>query len=216
MRVPETITQEELLDLIAKYNQDPAWHGILVQLPLPKHIDEEAVLLAIDPEKDVDGFHPLNMGRLWSGHPVMILLHLQELWKCFMNMGLTWKVKMRSSSVVPILLETYGPASFGQECYSDFDPFSTHNLAKVASKADILVVAIGRAKFVTADFVKPGAVVIDVGMNRDENGKLCGDVDYDAVAPIASHITPVPWWSWSNDHYHADGADLSGCFKNAG
>ena len=89
VRVPETITQEELLELIAKYNQDPAWHGILVQLPLPKHINEEAVLLAIDPEKDVDGFHPLNMGRLWSGHPVMILQHLQELWKCFMNMGLT-------------------------------------------------------------------------------------------------------------------------------
>lgn len=85
VRLPETTTQEELLILIEKYNQDPDWHGILVQLPLPKHIDEEAVLLAIDPDKDVDGFHPMNMGRLWSGHPVMIPPHLLALWKCFMS-----------------------------------------------------------------------------------------------------------------------------------
>jgi len=193
VRVPDTITQEELLDLIAKYNQDPAWHGILVQLPLPKHIDEEAVLLAIDPEKDVDGFHPLNMGRLWSGHPVMIPSTPAGIMEMFHEYGIDLEGKNvvvigRSNIVgkpmVQLLLAKNATVTLTHS--------RTHNLAKVAAKADILVVAIGHAKFVTADFVKPGAVVIDVGMNRDENGKLCGDVDYEAVAPLASYITPVP------------------------
>ena len=193
VRVPETITQEELLELIAKYNQDPAWHGILVQLPLPKHIDEEAVLLAIDPEKDVDGFHPLNMGRLWSGHPVMIPSTPAGIMEMFHEYGIDLEGKNavvigRSNIVVKPMAQLL----LAKNATVTLTHSRTHNLAQVASKADILVVAIGRAKLVTADFVKPGAVVIDVGMNRDENGKLCGDVDYDAVAPIASHITPVP------------------------
>ena len=193
VRVPETITQEELLDLIAKYNQDPAWHGILVQLPLPKHIDEEAVLLAIDPEKDVDGFHPLNMGRLWSGHPVMIPSTPAGIMEMFHEYGIDLEGK---NAVVigrsNIVGKPMAQLLLAKNATVTLTHSRTHNLAKVAAKADILVVAIGRAKFVTADFVKPGAVVIDVGMNRDENGKLCGDVDYESVAPLASHITPVP------------------------
>ena len=193
LRVPETISQAELLDLIAKYNQDPAWHGILVQLPLPKHIDEEAVLLAIDPEKDVDGFHPLNMGRLWSGHPVMIPSTPAGIMEMFHEYGIDLEGK---NAVVigrsNIVGKPMAQLLLAKNATVTLTHSRTHNLAKVAAKADILVVAIGRAKFVTADFVKPGAVVIDVGMNRDENGKLCGDVDYEAVAPLASHITPVP------------------------
>ena len=193
VRVPETITQEDLLDLIAKYNQDPAWHGILVQLPLPKHIDEEAVLLAIDPEKDVDGFHPLNMGRLWSGHPVMIPSTPAGIMEMFHEYGIDLEGK---NAVVigrsNIVGKPMAQLLLAKNATVTLTHSRTHNLAKVAAKADILVVAIGRAKFVTPDFVKPGAVVIDVGMNRDENGKLCGDVDYEAVAPLASHITPVP------------------------
>ena len=193
VRVPETITQAELLDLIAKYNQDLAWHGILVQLPLPKHIDEEAVLLAIDPEKDVDGFHPLNMGRLWSGHPVMIPSTPAGIMEMFHEYGIDLEGK---NAVVigrsNIVGKPMAQLLLAKNATVTLTHSRTHNLAKVAAKADILVVAIGRAKFVTSDFVKPGAVVIDVGMNRDENGKLCGDVDYEAVAPLASHITPVP------------------------
>ena len=179
--------------MIAKYNQDPAWHGILVQLPLPKHIDEEAVLLAIDPEKDVDGFHPLNMGRLWSGHPVMIPSTPAGIMEMFHEYGIDLEGK---NAVVigrsNIVGKPMAQLLLAKNATVTLTHSRTHHLAKVAAKADILVVAIGRAKFVTADFVKPGAVVIDVGMNRDENGKLCGDVDYDAVAPLASHITPVP------------------------
>ena len=193
VRVPETISQEELLDLIDKYNQNPAWHGILVQLPLPKHIDEEAVLLAIDPEKDVDGFHPLNMGRLWSGHPVMIPSTPAGIMEMFHEYGI--ELEGKNAVVIGrsnIVGKPMSQLLLAKNATVTLTHSRTHNLAKVAAKADILVVAIGRAKFVTPDFVKPGAVVIDVGMNRDENGKLCGDVDYEAVAPLASHITPVP------------------------
>ena len=114
-----------MLDLIAKYNQDPAWHGILVQLPLPKHIDEEAVLLAIDPEKDVDGFHPLNMGRLWSGHPVMIPSTPAGIMEMFHEYGIDLEGK-NAVVIGPFQYrwKTHGPASFGKECYSDFDPLT--------------------------------------------------------------------------------------------
>ena len=193
VRVPDTISQEELLGLIAKYNADPAWHGILVQLPLPKHIDEEAVLLAIDPEKDVDGFHPLNMGRLWSGHPVMVPSTPAGIMEMFREYGIELEGKRavvigRSNIVGKPMAQLL----LAKNATVTLTHSRTHNLAAIAKTADILVVAIGRAKFVTPDYVKEGAVVIDVGMDRDENGKLCGDVDYEAVAPIASHITPVP------------------------
>ncbi|GGE31233.1 bifunctional methylenetetrahydrofolate dehydrogenase/methenyltetrahydrofolate cyclohydrolase [Streptococcus himalayensis] len=193
VRVPDTITQAELLGLIERYNQDDAWHGILVQLPLPAHIDEEAVLLAIDPQKDVDGFHPTNMGKFWSGHPVMIPSTPAGIMEMFREYGITLEGKKavvigRSNIVgkpmAQLLLDAHATVTIAHS--------RTENLAQLAREADILVVAIGRGHFVTKDFVKEGAVVIDVGMNRDENGKLIGDVAYDEVKELASYITPVP------------------------
>ena len=193
VRLPESTSQEELLTLIAKYNQDPAWHGILVQLPLPAHIDDEVVLLAIDPEKDVDGFHPTNMGRLWSGHPLMIPSTPAGIMEMFRE----YKVDLEGKNAVVIGRSNIVGKPMAQLLLSKNATVTlthsrTHHLAKIAKKADILVVAIGRGHFVTKDFVKEGAVVIDVGMNRDENGKLIGDVRFDEVAEVASLITPVP------------------------
>ena len=193
VRLPESTTQEELLTLIAKYNQDPTWHGILVQLPLPAHIDDEAVLLAIDPDKDVDGFHPTNMGRLWSGHPLMIPSTPAGIMEMFRE----YKVDLEGKNAVVIGRSNIVGKPMAQLLLSKNATVTlthsrTHHLAKIAKKADILVVAIGRGHFVTKDFVKEGAVVIDVGMNRDENGKLIGDVKFDEVAEVASLITPVP------------------------
>lgn len=193
VRVPASISEEELLELIERYNQDDAWHGILVQLPLPAHISEEKVLLAIDPDKDVDGFHPTNMGKFWSGHPVMIPSTPAGIMEMFKEYqidleGKTALVIGRSNIVgkpmAQLLLDANATVTIAHS--------RTKNLAELARQADILVVAIGRGHFVTKEFVKPGAVVIDVGMNRDENGKLIGDVKYDEVAEVASHITPVP------------------------
>lgn len=193
VRVPASISEEELLELIERYNQDDAWHGILVQLPLPSHISEEKVLLAIDPDKDVDGFHPTNMGKFWSGHPVMIPSTPAGIMEMFKEYqidleGKTALVIGRSNIVgkpmAQLLLDANATVTIAHS--------RTKNLAELARQADILVVAIGRGHFVTKEFVKPGAVVIDVGMNRDENGKLIGDVKYDEVAEVASHITPVP------------------------
>ena len=193
VRLPKSTSQEELLALIARYNQDPAWHGILVQLPLPAHIDDEAVLLAIDPEKDVDGFHPTNMGRLWSGHPLMIPSTPAGIMEMFRE----YKVDLEGKNAVVIGRSNIVGKPMAQLLLSKNATVTlthsrTHHLAEVAKKADILVVAIGRGHFVTKDFVKEGAVVIDVGMNRDENGKLIGDVKFDEVAEVASLITPVP------------------------
>ena len=193
VRLPESTSQEELLILIAQYNQDPAWHGILVQLPLPAHIDDEAVLLAIDPDKDVDGFHPTNMGRLWSGHPLMIPSTPAGIMEMFRE----YKVDLEGKNAVVIGRSNIVGKPMAQLLLSKNATVTlthsrTHHLAKIAKKADILVVAIGRGHFVTKDFVKEGAVVIDVGMNRDENGKLIGDVKFDEVAEVASLITPVP------------------------
>ncbi len=193
VRLPESTSQEELLTLIAKYNQDPDWHGILVQLPLPAHINEEAVLLAIDPDKDVDGFHPTNMGRLWSGHPLMIPSTPAGIMEMFRE----YKVDLEGKNAVVIGRSNIVGKPMAQLLLSKNATVTlthsrTHHLAKIAKKADILVVAIGRGHFVTKDFVKEGAVVIDVGMNRDENGKLIGDVKFDEVAEVASLITPVP------------------------
>lgn len=193
VRVSDSITQEELLFLIGRYNQDPAWNGILVQLPLPAHIDEEAVLLAIDPEKDVDGFHPTNMGRLWSGHPVMIPCTPAGI----MEMLREYNVELEGKRAVVIgrsniVGKPMAQLLLAKNATVTLTHSRTHHLAEIAKQADILIVAIGRGHFVTKDFVKEGAVVIDVGMNRDENGKLIGDVKFDEVAEIASLITPVP------------------------
>ncbi|HEM3122143.1 TPA: bifunctional methylenetetrahydrofolate dehydrogenase/methenyltetrahydrofolate cyclohydrolase [Streptococcus suis] len=193
VRVPDTITESDLLDLIERYNQDDEWHGILVQLPLPAHIGEEKVLLAIDPDKDVDGFHPTNMGKFWSGHPVMIPSTPAGIMEMFKEYQIELEGKSalvigRSNIVgkpmAQLLLDANATVTIAHS--------RTKNLPELARQADILVVAIGRGHFVTKEFVKPGAVVIDVGMNRDENGKLIGDVKYDEVSEVASYITPVP------------------------
>ncbi|EMF0058474.1 bifunctional methylenetetrahydrofolate dehydrogenase/methenyltetrahydrofolate cyclohydrolase [Enterococcus hirae] len=192
-RYPSTISEETLLAEIEKYNQDPNFHGILVQLPLPKHIDEEKVLLAIDPKKDVDGFHPMNLGRLLAGNPDKIPCTPYGIMKMFAayDIGLAGKRALvigRSNIVgkpmAQLLLMADATVTIAHS--------KTANLAELAKEADILVVAIGRGHFVTKEFIKPGAVVIDVGMNRDEHGKLIGDVKFDEVEPLASYITPVP------------------------
>ena len=192
-RYPETITEAELLAEINKYNADPQFHGILVQLPLPKHIDENKVLLAIDPNKDVDGFHPLNLGALFAGHPTMIPCTPYGIIKMFEHYDIDLEGKnavvIGRSNIVgkpmaQLLLQKNATVTMAHS--------KTKNLAALCRQADILVMAIGRGHFVTKDFVKPGAVVIDVGMNRNEAGKLIGDVAYDEVAPVASYITPVP------------------------
>ncbi|WP_368561308.1 bifunctional methylenetetrahydrofolate dehydrogenase/methenyltetrahydrofolate cyclohydrolase [Enterococcus faecalis] len=192
-KLPETISEEELLAEIDKYNQDSRFHGILVQLPLPKHIDEEKILLAIDPKKDVDGFHPMNLGRLFVGKPEMIPCTPYGIMKMFeaYDIDLTGKraVVIGRSNIVgkpmaQLLLMKNATVTIAHS--------KTEHLAEVAKEADILVVAIGRGHFVTKEFVKPGAVVIDVGMNRNQEGKLIGDVASDEVSEIASYITPVP------------------------
>ena len=192
-KLPETISEEELLAEIDKYNQDSRFHGILVQLPLPKHIDEEKILLAIDPKKDVDGFHPMNLGRLFVGKPEMIPCTPYGIMKMFeaYDIDLTGKraVVIGRSNIVgkpmaQLLLMKNATVTIAHS--------KTKHLAEVAKEADILVVAIGRGHFVTKEFVKPGAVVIDVGMNRNQEGKLIGDVAFDEVSEIASYITPVP------------------------
>ncbi|HEM8315130.1 TPA: bifunctional methylenetetrahydrofolate dehydrogenase/methenyltetrahydrofolate cyclohydrolase [Enterococcus faecalis] len=192
-KLPETISEEELLAEIDKYNQDSRFHGILVQLPLPKHIDEEKILLAIDPKKDVDGFHPMNLGRLFVGKPEMIPCTPYGIMKMFeaYDIDLTGKraVVIGRSNIVSkpmaqLLLMKNATVTIAHS--------KTEHLAEVAKEADILVVAIGRGHFVTKEFVKPGAVVIDVGMNRNQEGKLIGDVAFDEVSEIASYITPVP------------------------
>ena len=189
----ESISEEELIEVIEKYNQDPLFHGILVQLPLPNHINEMRILLAIDPKKDVDGFHPMNTGNLWNGHPQMVPCTpagIMEILREY-NVELEGKTAViigRSNIVgkpmAQLLLEKNATVTLTHS--------RTPHLAKVCNKADVLIVAIGRAKFVTEEFVKEGAVVIDVGINRDEEGKLCGDVDFDQVKEKVSMITPVP------------------------
>lgn len=192
-RYPSTISEETLLAEIEKYNQDPNFHGILVQLPLPKHIDEEKVLLAIDPKKDVDGFHPMNLGRLLAGNPDKIPCTPYGIMKMFaaydINLAGKRALVIGRSNIVgkpmaQLLLMADVTVTIAHS--------KTANLAELAKEADILVVAIGRGHFVTKEFIKPGAVVIDVGMNRDEHGKLIGDVKFDEVEPLASYITPVP------------------------
>ncbi|MGN0561524.1 MAG: bifunctional methylenetetrahydrofolate dehydrogenase/methenyltetrahydrofolate cyclohydrolase FolD [Candidatus Fimenecus sp.] len=191
--LPESTTQAELLDLIDTLNKKDSIHGILCQLPLPKHLDEKAVIAAINPEKDVDAFHAVNVGHIMIGDYSFLPCTpagIMEMLKYY-NIPVAGKecVVIGRSNIVGkpmamLLLQQNGTVTV---CHS-----KTVNLAAVTARADILVAAVGIPKFVTADMVKDGAVVIDVGMDRDENGKLCGDVDFDAVAPKASYITPVP------------------------
>ncbi|MFC4652804.1 bifunctional methylenetetrahydrofolate dehydrogenase/methenyltetrahydrofolate cyclohydrolase [Lactococcus nasutitermitis] len=193
LRLAENVSEQELLNVIEKYNKDDNWHGILVQLPLPNHINEGRILHAIDPKKDVDGFHSYNMGRLMAGNPAMVPstpAGIVEMLRAY-NVELSGKraVVVGRSNIVgkPMAMMLLAENATVTIAHS-----KTENLATLTKEADVLVVAIGRANFVTADFIKSGAVVIDVGMNRDENGKLCGDVKFDEVSEVASLITPVP------------------------
>jgi methylenetetrahydrofolate dehydrogenase (NADP+)/methenyltetrahydrofolate cyclohydrolase len=191
--LPEETSQQELLDLIDTLNNDKAVNGILVQMPLPKHIDEMTITCAIDPLKDVDAFHPENVGKIMMGIPKFLPCTPAGVMELIKSVGVDVAGKncvvIGRSNIVGkpqamLLLKENGTVTI---CHS-----KTKNLKEIASNADILVVAIGRAKFVTADMVKDGAVVIDVGMDRDENGKLCGDVDFENVKEKAGYITPVP------------------------
>lgn len=193
MRYPASISELELLEEIAFFNQADEFHGILVQLPLPKHINEEKVLLAIDPAKDVDGFHPMNLGRLFAGVPHTIPCTPYGIMKMFeaYDISLSGKraVIIGRSNIVGkpmahLLLAENATVTVAHS--------KTINLPELAREADILVVAIGQGHFVTKEFIKPGAVVIDVGMNRNKDGKLIGDVKFDEVEPLAGFITPVP------------------------
>ena len=189
----EETTQEELLSLVDKLNNDDKVNGILVQLPLPKQINENAVINAITPDKDVDAFHPYNVGKIMIGEYSFLPCTPAGVMELIASTGVSISGKdcvvIGRSNIVGkpmamLLLHQSGTVTI---CHS-----KTKNLAEICKKADILVAAVGRANFVTADMVKDGAVVIDVGMNRLDNGKLCGDVDYEAVFEKVGYITPVP------------------------
>lgn len=194
IRKSDTITEAELLELIATLNADDGVDGILVQLPLPKHIDENKVIEAISLEKDVDGFHPLNVAALWQKRPCTVACTPKGIIKLLREAGEDIKGKYavvvgRSNivglPVAKLLLDENATVTIAHS--------KTADLGAVTRRADILVVAVGHPHTVTADMVKPGAVVIDVGVNRDpETGKLCGDVDTEAVEAVARCITPVP------------------------
>lgn len=191
--LPAETTQDELLELVEKLNADDSVNGILCQLPIPKHIDEKVILNAIKPEKDVDAFHPVNAGHIMIGDCVlkpctpagiMEMLKYEGIDVAGKNCVVIGRSNIVGKPMAMLLLAASGTVTV---CHS-----RTQNLAEITKSADILVAAVGKAKFVTADMVKEGAVVIDVGMNRDEDGKRCGDVDFEAVKDKASHITPVP------------------------
>ena len=193
-RLPGDTSQEALLELVAELNSREEIHGILVQLPLPRHIDENKVIAAIRKEKDVDGFHPLNVAALWMKQPCSLPCTPKGIIRMLERAGVEIAGKeavvIGRSNIVglpvsKLLLDRNATVTVAHS--------RTKNLAEVTRRAEILVVAIGRPKFVTADMVSDGAVVIDVGVNRDpETGRLCGDVDYAAIEPKASVITPVP------------------------
>ncbi|WP_240378067.1 bifunctional methylenetetrahydrofolate dehydrogenase/methenyltetrahydrofolate cyclohydrolase FolD [Bacillus piscicola] len=191
--LPDSISEADLLEMVEAYNDNPSIHGILVQLPLPDHISEKKVIESISPEKDVDGFHPINIGRMMTGQDAFLPctpFGIIQMLK-YKNIDVEGKhaVIVGRSNIVgkpagQLLLNENATVTY---CHS-----RTADLQQMTTQADILIAAIGRAEFIKAEHVKEGAVVIDVGMNRKENGKLCGDVDFEAVKEKASYITPVP------------------------
>lgn len=193
IEMPADTKMPELLSKIEELKQDDAIHGILVQLPLPAGLDEQAVIAAIPPEKDVDAFHVVNTGRIMLGDydflpctpaGVMKLLEHEGVDVCGKECVVVGRSNIVGKPQAMLLLHANGTVTV---CHS-----KTKNLAEITRRADILVVAIGRADFITGDMIKPGSVVIDVGMNRRADGKLCGDVDFASAEPVASMITPVP------------------------
>ncbi|MEK7678690.1 MAG: bifunctional methylenetetrahydrofolate dehydrogenase/methenyltetrahydrofolate cyclohydrolase FolD [Deltaproteobacteria bacterium] len=191
--LPETATEETLLNLIAQLNASEEVHGILVQLPLPKQINEEKVLEAIDPSKDVDGFHPYNMGRLMIGNPTLQPCTPYGIMKLIESTGIEISGKeaviIGRSNIVgkPMAMMLLRRNATVTICHS-----KTNDLAKKVAGADIVIAAIGKANFVEGGWIKEGALVIDVGINRTADGRLVGDVDFEGASKKASHITPVP------------------------
>ena len=193
LALPEETTEEELLNVVKELNEDKNVNGILVQLPLPKHIDESKVLLTIDSTKDVDGFHPVNVGKMVIGEDTFLPCTPAGIIEMIKRTDIDIEGKecvvigrsnIAGKPMAMLMLKENATVTIAHS--------RTKDLKEVTKRADIIVAAIGKAKFVTADYVKEGAVVIDVGMNRDENGKLCGDVDFESVSKVASAITPVP------------------------
>lgn len=193
IELPELTSQDELLTKIEELNGDPAIHGILVQLPLPKHIDETKVIESISPYKDVDGFHPINIGRMMTGqdaflpctpYGIMVLLEETGISVAGKHVVVVGRSNIVGKPVGQLFLNQHATVTY---CHS-----RTTDLKYHTSQADIIVAAVGIANFIKAEHVKEGAVVIDVGINRNEAGKLCGDVAFDEVSKKAGHITPVP------------------------
>lgn len=191
--LPEQTSEAELLDLISKLNEDDAVDGILVQLPLPKHIDEDKVIDAISYEKDVDGFHPMNVAALWLGQPCIVPCTPKGCIEMIESTGVgiagkkavvVGRSNIVGKPVAKLLLDKNATVTIAHS--------RTADLGAVTREADILVAAVGRPLMITGDMVKPGAVVIDVGINRLEDGRLVGDVDFESAAPVAGYISPVP------------------------
>ncbi len=191
--LPAETTQEELLNLVKELNGKKEISGILCQLPLPSHLNSDIVINAIDPIKDVDAFHPVNVGKIMIGDYAFLPCTPAGVMELIKSAGVDPEGKncvvVGRSNIVgkPMAMLLLHKNATVTICHS-----KTVNLAEITKQADILVAAVGRAKFITGDMIKPGAVVIDVGMNRDENGKLCGDVDFESAEKIAGAITPVP------------------------
>lgn len=193
LRFPTTVSEDEILATVRTLNQDAAVDGILVQLPLPKQVRSSLVLEALDPQKDVDGFHPVNVGALWAGQSGLVPCTPRGCLRLLDESGVSLdgaravvvgRSNIVGKPVAALLLARNATVTLAHS--------KTRDLAGLCREADILVAAVGRAKMIRSDFIKPGAAVIDVGMNRDEAGKLCGDVDFASVQGIAGHITPVP------------------------
>lgn len=191
--LPADTSEDELLALIDRLNNDDKIHGILCQLPLPKHLDEKAVINAIDPRKDVDAFHPQNVGHIMIGDydflpctpaGIMEMLRYENIETSGKHCVVIGRSNIVGKPMAMLMLHANSTVTI---CHS-----KTENLKEICREADILIAAVGRARFVTADMVKKGAVIIDVGMNRPADGKLCGDVDFENVEPLCSAITPVP------------------------
>lgn len=191
--LPEATTEEELVALVEELNTDDAVNGILVQLPLPAHIDADRIIRTISPDKDVDGFHPVSVGRLWIGEKGFLSCTPAGIIQLLKRSGIAIEGKecvvIGRSNIVgkpmaALLLRENGTVTVAHS--------RTKDLKEVAKRADILIVAIGKKRFITSEYIKEGAVVIDVGMHRDESGHLCGDVDFEDVEPHTSAITPVP------------------------
>ena len=191
--LPEDTSEEELAALVEELNEDRAVNGILVQLPLPSHINEDRIIRTISPDKDVDGFHPVSVGRLWIGEKgflsctpagIIQLLKRSDVKIEGKECVIVGRSNIVGKPMAALLLRENGTVTVAHS--------RTGNLKEITKRADILVVAIGKKEFITAEYVKEGAVVIDVGIHRDENNHLCGDVDFKSVEPVASAITPVP------------------------